>query len=741
MRSASCTAVLVAALACYSAATTLDTIAPFAANNSPSPGTAINAATTVIFPRDAVTVLDSMTTAPIHHSPGTRDERPSVSPPATAKDVDNDPMAPGTADNTMHKCTVAGTSDRDTQNESRDHAVEGSDFNQGQNSDAGAPQHMDATSGDHLPNGLPSFEEWRRQAQESDLDVQAPADTTTITAPTPTPIAEDTTTSIDANATSTPPKASPASEQSHTRRPGPAAQSTGVIRPGSGDDLADTKGRFNHASLDCAAVVLKANPEAKGTSAILTNSKEKYMLNLCTAQKYLIVELCHDILIDAITMANYEFFSSTFKDFTVHVSDRYPPKHNQWQYLGRFRARNSREAQVFSVLNPVIWARFVRIDFSSHYGVEYYCPISFLGVYGNTMMEQYKREEEEGMGIDDDLDEALAMVPRTTGRLYKSSTPPMIDPPAPLVDAPPPMETPLKPYWDRLDRIQLEQAPISRVLDDTPNLTFSISPLPRMPFDSADDTLLSPGDVGEDIDDETLAFYAGRDGMCEPQDHQSAARSDTLFGPSRGPLRDYPNDPFSPSDGALPPLQSKNHHIEPEAHDDSVVPPVPPTDQGQDHPPPPPRGARPTGSQETIFKTIMKRLGWLDRNLTLTYQYLEEQSLAINTILSKVEYTHRHQLQEAFLYLNTTTTQQIQALKITCEEIWKSIIFDVEEYEHKSKRELAELNARLNYWSQEIVFEKRMRIAQLILLLAVIVVIGLSKALKIVSPSFPEDKK
>ncbi|KAJ1980704.1 hypothetical protein H4R35_001026 [Dimargaris xerosporica] len=711
MRSASCTAALVAVLVCHSAAVTLDSTLLSSTNSCPSPGTITSAATSTSattttvasFHKRALTADDPMATAPIHHS-----LRLHLSLQTISKDADNGKVAFDPTEKTVEGDSTAG----DAQAKSRGHTLETVNASQGPGSDAGAPVYMDAASGDHLPNGLPSFEEWRRQAQESELDIQPatdPTTTITTTTSTPTPIAEGTATSSDTSASSSPPQASSASEQSHTRRSGSTAQSASVIRPGSMEDLAGTKGRFNHASLDCAAVVLKANPEAKGSSAILTNSKEKYMLNPCAAQKYLIVELCHDILIDAITMADYEFFSSTFKDFTIHVSDRYPPKHNQWQYLGQFRARNSREAQVFSVPNPIIWARFVRIDFTSHYGAEYYCPISFLGVYGNTMMEQYKREEEEGMGIDDDLDEVLLRMPGTTGRLHKSSTPPMIDPPAPVVDASSSMETPHKPYWDRLDRIQLEQAPISRVLDDTPSLTLSISPLPRMPFDSADDALLSPGD---DIDDEALAFYASNDGMCGPQGYQSLPRRETPLGSSY----DHANALFSSSDGALP-LQPNSRPVEPEVPDDSI-PPVPPTGQDHNLPPPPPHGARPTGSQETIFKTIMKRLGWLDRNLTLTYQYLEEQSLAINAILSKVEYTHRHQLQDAFLYLNTTTTQQIQALKITCEEIWKSIIFDVEEYEHKSKQELSELNARLNYWSQEIVFEKWMRIAQLILLLA-----------------------
>ncbi|KAG9290861.1 hypothetical protein G9A89_011011 [Geosiphon pyriformis] len=152
----------------------------------------------------------------------------------------------------------------------------------------------------------------------------------------------------------------------------------------------------NYASLDCAASILKANPEAKGTSALLSESKDFYMLNKCAAEKFVVVELCEDILINSFVIANFEFFSSTFKDLRVSVSNRYPPtKENPWKILGEFKAKNSREMQLFKVENPLIWTRYLRIDFLTHYGQQKYCPISLLRVHGTSMIEEYKKEEEE----------------------------------------------------------------------------------------------------------------------------------------------------------------------------------------------------------------------------------------------------------------------------------------------------------------------------------------------------------
>ena len=156
------------------------------------------------------------------------------------------------------------------------------------------------------------------------------------------------------------------------------------------------KERFNYASFDCAATVLKTNPKAKSTSSILVEHKDSYMLNECSAKnKFLIVELCEDILVDTIVLANYEFFSSMFRHFRVSVSDRYPVKLDRWRVLGTFEARNSREIQPFLITEPQIWARYLRIELLTHYGNEFYCPMSLLRVHGTTMMEQYRREEEE----------------------------------------------------------------------------------------------------------------------------------------------------------------------------------------------------------------------------------------------------------------------------------------------------------------------------------------------------------
>ncbi|KAJ1648775.1 hypothetical protein IWQ61_009929 [Dispira simplex] len=609
-------------------------------------------------------------------------------------------------------------------------------------------------------NGVMSFEEWRKQAQAEPhagttddprspvMEQTGAASGNTLTleplffgeeSQSTTTHTEEFLTAVNGKTPSTS-EGPQVTETDHGTRDSSSADPTGdtrkpatsysreVIEPGSVNDLQRTKGRFNHASADCAAVVIKANPEAKGASAILTNSKEKYMLNLCSATKFVIIELCDDILMDTLTIANYEFFSSTFKEFTVHVTDRYPPKNNVWKFLGRFHAKNTREAQVFPIPDPVMWARFIRVDFVSHYSNEYYCPVSFIRVYGNTMMEQYKKEEED---LQADLHEAPSPI------LVRS---PVTTKPKPWIDPPPATRTAvlppdgtrqtnepsvtLKDYWDRLDQLVLDEGPIHDVLDERPQLYLPLPGPPRIPF----------LDIKEPLDDSDAAGNSAQDGAGTDGQRDTAGEGTDPQTPDHPAMEKVGSDHVIYDD-------SEDHHVvsDGEGHSDDSQIDKPQSVPGDstDSPVQVPRAE----SQETIFKTIMRRLGWLDRNLTVTYQYLDEQSLAINDVLNKLDYTHRFQLQQAFSYLNTTTTKQIQALKITCEEIWKAIIFDVEDYEHKNRKQLEELETRLDYLLQEVVFEKRMRIAQLILLLAVILVIGLSKALRIVSPNFPEEKK
>ncbi|ORX61698.1 hypothetical protein DM01DRAFT_1332288 [Hesseltinella vesiculosa] len=159
--------------------------------------------------------------------------------------------------------------------------------------------------------------------------------------------------------------------------------------------LKPLKERFNYAWTICAATVRDVNKEARGAQSILYESKDQYLLNRCSADKFVVIHLCDEILIDTIVLANYEFFSSTFKDFRVYVANTYPT--TDWKLLGQWQAHNARDLQIFHVQNRIGWFEYMKIEFLTHYGNEYYCPLSLVRVHGMTEMEYwYAVESHEG---------------------------------------------------------------------------------------------------------------------------------------------------------------------------------------------------------------------------------------------------------------------------------------------------------------------------------------------------------
>lgn len=124
-----------------------------------------------------------------------------------------------------------------------------------------------------------------------------------------------------------------------------------VPHAGTGDPLLDPlialRDRTNYASFDCSATLIRSSKSTKFASAILSSKKDRYMLTPCAEkEKYVIVELCDEIQIDNIVLANLEFFSSMFKIFRVSGGTAYPESAGTWNEIGTFRASNARGMQV-----------------------------------------------------------------------------------------------------------------------------------------------------------------------------------------------------------------------------------------------------------------------------------------------------------------------------------------------------------------------------------------------------------
>ncbi|XP_068652428.1 SUN domain-containing protein 4-like isoform X2 [Aristolochia californica] len=143
---------------------------------------------------------------------------------------------------------------------------------------------------------------------------------------------------------------------------------------------------YNYASAAKGAKVLAFNKEAKGASNILDKDEDKYLRNPCSAEeKFVAVELSEETLVDTIEIANFEHYSSNFKEFELLISLIYPT--DNWVKLGNFTAGNVKHAQRFTLPEPK-WARYIKLNLLSHYGSEFYCTLSVLEIYGVDAVER-----------------------------------------------------------------------------------------------------------------------------------------------------------------------------------------------------------------------------------------------------------------------------------------------------------------------------------------------------------------
>ncbi|KAF2866469.1 UNC-like C-terminal-domain-containing protein [Massariosphaeria phaeospora] len=504
------------------------------------------------------------------------------------------------------------------------------------------------------------------------------------------------------------------------------------------------KERFNYASFDCAATILKTNSKAKSSSAVLVENKDSYMLNECSAQnKFVIVEMCDDILVDTVVLANYEFFSSMFRHVRISVSDRYPVKMERWRTLATFEARNSREMQPFLITEPQIWARYLRIEFLTHYGNEFYCPLSLLRVHGTTMMEQFRREEEQARGDDDfhePIEAADGDLVKTAAPLADDSLPPPTEPQSIKRDESMDAASMLSPesggslpekYIDvatngthtesQSDTSQQPSGESTQtILGRTTAIeTGNTSAEKEIPTTSSSSVPSSPSSIGKL--DGGVPAAAEKSNLTHMSAHsdQASAASSPQTAPSEGKLSDSTKTSSRSTKTAEPSTRSatnivsgNSHRIASNstAHNPQVHSQPRGTSQTQ------PNSAAPT-TQESFFKSIHKRLQQLEANSTLSLQYIEEQSRILRDAFVKVEKRQLFKTEKFLDQLNNTVMQELKSYRNMYEQLWQSTILELEGMKERQRAEMGEVGARLSLVADELVWQKRMAVVQSTLLL------------------------
>jgi hypothetical protein len=464
------------------------------------------------------------------------------------------------------------------------------------------------------------------------------------------------------------------------------------------------KERFSYSSFDAGATILKTNVGTQNAKAILVENKDSYLLMECAAMhKYVIIELSDDILVDTVVLANFEFFSSMIRHFRVSVSDRYPAKLERWKDLGTFEAKNSRDIQPFLVNNPQIWAKYVRIEFISHYGNEFYCPLSLVRIHGTRMIESWQdseredEEDEENNGGDDDI--GLAPVPSpesiisidsiASSRNVIQSFRPVIQPPKQCDEShinEMHITCPIRhiewssiftsPAWQTCLTTTVPNMSVNSQVDHNEARCSKISTAGPAIFSTTN--TLSDGKPPE-----KSSILTHTSAHSQHSDH---------YKPIDTYASDVPTRATDLLDKTKPVMTSTtNPHV-------PVV-------------------------QESFFKSITKRLQALENNMTSSVRYIHDESQRLADTMDSVETALLQRLHAMALEVNATLHTDLRKLYLDFRDTYNLMAVALESQNERSEREIVAIGTRLNLLADEVIFQRRMAITQAFILLSCLVLI------------------
>ncbi|KAF8495675.1 UNC-like C-terminal-domain-containing protein [Russula emetica] len=478
--------------------------------------------------------------------------------------------------------------------------------------------------------------------------------------------------------------------------------------------------RFNYASLDCSARVHTAHGAAKSAASILSSQRDRYMLSPCGAKpQFVVVELCEDIRIDTVQLANFEFFSGVFKEFTVSVAKTYAAADAEgWTVVGTYVGKNVRGVQSFHPPTSIRdFYRYIRIDFHTHYSNEYYCPISLLRVYGLTHLEQWKWdtwEEESRARLDLNAQAATAHVDIPHEPERPAETPQQTEQteeePAMSHDS----SSPATPSRDSTTDLQGQRSESSRPPEGqdghfrhTTNIVRS-EPSTSSPISSinSDSPIISTPSSASSDSVQAVYNSAQQSHMFMSNDFNTtsittASSSSVFISSHSANVLGTTISTSRSSQSIVTPVSSPSVIIHASAS----------------HSPPPqinlPLSPSPVNvhSGESIYRTIMNRLSALEANTTLHARYVEEQTSAMREMLRRL----------------SEDVGRLEGIGRAQAQMYARSISDFEKHRREIDIEQHTLITQVNYLAEEIVMEKRLGIAQLCLLLAVLVFLSVTR--------------
>ncbi|KAL4400442.1 hypothetical protein ACI68E_003359 [Malassezia pachydermatis] len=598
---------------------------------------------------------------------------------------------------------------------------------------------------------LLSFDEWKeqhlehaRKSAKSKKAVNKTRDTTKAETADATPSTSTTTQAASKTLTPLPNDPRPTAEKvlAHAIAMEPDPPIIVALEEPS-SELRELKHRWNYASLDCAAVLHQANPSAKFASAILSEKKDRYMLSPCPSQsgkeghvesQFVIVELCQQIRVDTVVLANLEFFSSMFKLFSVRVARSLHAPETEWHSLGLFHARNIRGPQVFKLEHaPQSYYRFMRIDFLEHYGTEYYCPVSLLRVYGrneredadedilnemNAMEDDEGDEEEECVVTDVECPPDTEVVwsqdqwmdPACASPLFSSLLSPgcVWDRPgrgiSPLLMPPMAVWPTLSSYDELVDG---EDSILLDMIVPTPELVSMPTSLPTSRSSATTEHVTLPTSVSRFSDVDPAITLTSTSVTTATNTTRSTlggmkvSDNDTLDTKKKGITKN--------ADKTKSSYKASNETKSSSGSNSSS-------------------GSSSNGGGESIFRTITKRLSALEANTSLSMQFLQLNSELLRDKINQLESTQELRLNDLIKALNTTQTRLTEDRMAQHNLALQHTVAALEAQRRRHDAERAVLLARMERMSAEVRTEKRWSMAQLFLLLLMLLITVLTRS-------------
>ncbi|KAF4549401.1 Hypothetical protein D9617_22g067490 [Elsinoe fawcettii] len=521
------------------------------------------------------------------------------------------------------------------------------------------------------------------------------------------------------------------------------------------------KERTNYASFDCAATIMKTNPECKSASSVLVENKDSYMLNICSVKnKFFIIELCDDILIDTVVLANYEFFSSIFRTFRLSVSDRYPAKPDKWRELGVYEARNTREVQPFLVEQSLIWARYLRIEILSHYGNEYYCPISLLRVHGTTMIEEFRHQDEIARGdypeeVGEPESEAGTASPGLPQEPTESSIAadksaaetPINQDSSTIASSEVPTSTVASPSAEAppttSDSTEQKDATSESVSGDPSNRTMSVtkevglqhytnataivtsrptgnqssptsntssqatncSPAAASPTSQSSAVSSIPADtkptIGETARSQSVDNKPSITTTSSPAESESSPTQSTSTTEQLPPTPTQSSTTINSAASPPPPSsqqsQPSNTISQPSTQSPSSSSiPSNPPKRSPTSPPPPT-----PSTQESFFKSLHKRLSALESNASLSLQYIEHQSLQLRDAFLSHSKSQSSRTSTFLFSLNDTVRAELADFRRQYDQLWESTVIELHGQRKAWESEMLELRKGVERLGEE----------------------------------------